>query len=501
MTWNLASSTLADLPGRRARASSTTALNWHAGQHGHAVCRLAAHGQRHRHARRLHRQLGQRLARRAAPLQQRPLGARDRRRWSTGRTPAAPGSTTTSSRCPPPAWPASDSTVTVTACADSSQPLHQPVRPRSAARPRRSAPAPATLAATTVTFNAAGVATHDAQPSAARPTAARRPVDAVGRADAGRECRAAAAPTAVAAAPPTAARSPSTPPASSSPPAAAASRATAAGADRRARPRPTTCCAPCAAAAPPRPARPRSPGRADRELGLRVQQPAHLLGQQPDERERRHAHRDPAQRQRQRRRQHGGADDLRRQRQRAVQLHLATTSASPPSGSSKTVDGAPLAGNSNAFVVTAGALRGLGRAADARRPTSPTPARPTPSGARFVQAGESFGATVTAQTSGGATTPNFGRETTPEGVRAHAHSWLPSGGASGTLANGSIAGGSFSAGVATLTNLAYSEVGIITLTPSGGRRQLPRRRQRERHAPRATWAASSRRASCSPAPR
>jgi threonine aldolase len=43
---------------------------------------------------------------------------------------------------------------------------------------------------------------------------------------------------------------------------------------------------------------------------------------------------------------------------------------------------------------------------------------------------------------------------------------LPAGGSSGTLSNGSIAGGSFTNGVATVDNLAFSEVGIVTLTPA-----------------------------------
>ena len=45
---------------------------------------------------------------------------------------------------------------------------------------------------------------------------------------------------------------------------------------------------------------------------------------------------------------------------------------------------------------------------------------------------------------------------------------MPSGGDSGTLSNATIAGGSFINGVATVTNLSWDEVGIITLTPSVG---------------------------------
>lgn len=81
-------------------------------------------------------------------------------------------------------------------------------------------------------------------------------------------------------------------------------------------------------------------------------------------------------------------------------------------------------------------------------------------------AGEAFTATVTAQTSAGTTAPNFGRETVPEGVLLTPTLVQPSGGTNGALANGSIAGGSFTAGVASVSSLAYSEVGIITLSAS-----------------------------------
>ncbi len=124
-----------------------------------------------------------------------------------------------------------------------------------------------------------------------------------------------------------------------------------------------------------------------------------------------------------------------------------------------------LSGSSNAFVVKPGGfvVSGLKQTA---APQPVNPAAGSAAGSKFVKAGESFSASVTAQTSGGATTPNYGRETSPEGVLLTRALVLPSGGASGTLSNGSIAGGSFSAGVATVTNLAFSEVGIITLSPA-----------------------------------
>jgi hypothetical protein len=80
-----------------------------------------------------------------------------------------------------------------------------------------------------------------------------------------------------------------------------------------------------------------------------------------------------------------------------------------------------------------------------------------------IKAGNSFSATVTALTSGGATTPNFGRESSPETVTLTASKYQPTGAGS---VSGSFSGtlGSFSAGVASGTNLTYSEVGTIDLT-------------------------------------
>ncbi len=124
-----------------------------------------------------------------------------------------------------------------------------------------------------------------------------------------------------------------------------------------------------------------------------------------------------------------------------------------------------LSGNTNAFVVKPAGFA-ISNVRQTASPNLANPAAATAAGAKFVQAGESFSATVTAQTSGGATTPNFGRETAPEGVLLTPALVLPTGGTAGTLANGTIAGGSFSSGVASVTNLSYSEVGIVTLTPN-----------------------------------
>ena len=124
-----------------------------------------------------------------------------------------------------------------------------------------------------------------------------------------------------------------------------------------------------------------------------------------------------------------------------------------------------LSGASNAFVVRPGGFT-LSTIRQTAAPQLVNPVAASAAGARFVKAGEAFSATVTAQTSGGATTPNYGREASPEGVLLTRALVLPAGGAAGMLSNATLAGGSFSSGVATVTNLAFSEVGIITLSPA-----------------------------------
>lgn len=85
-------------------------------------------------------------------------------------------------------------------------------------------------------------------------------------------------------------------------------------------------------------------------------------------------------------------------------------------------------------------------------------------GAAFMPAGRPFSVTVTAVGSTGATTPNFGRESTPEGVSLSSTLVAPAGGQNPVLANAS-GFGSFSNGVASGSGFSWSEVGIITLTP------------------------------------
>jgi MSHA biogenesis protein MshQ len=95
----------------------------------------------------------------------------------------------------------------------------------------------------------------------------------------------------------------------------------------------------------------------------------------------------------------------------------------------------------------------------------PNPGAANASGPAFIAAGDAFSVTVTALAQGGAATPNFGREAVPEGVLLASNLVAPAGGANPALTNANLGGGSFAAGVATSTNLAWGEVGIITLTP------------------------------------
>lgn len=80
-----------------------------------------------------------------------------------------------------------------------------------------------------------------------------------------------------------------------------------------------------------------------------------------------------------------------------------------------------------------------------------------------IKAGNNFSATVTAKNSAGNTTPNFGKETAPEGVTLSFSKYQPTGaGAVNGIFSGSV--GAFSNGAATTTNLNWSEVGSGDLT-------------------------------------
>ena len=121
-------------------------------------------------------------------------------------------------------------------------------------------------------------------------------------------------------------------------------------------------------------------------------------------------------------------------------------------------------GSSNAFIVKpyAFTVTAIQRTADGFA----NPGAASVTGPVFIKAGDPFTATVTATAFGGAATPNFGKEIIPEGVLLTPNLVLPAGGINPALGNGTIAGGLFSSGVATVTNLSWGDVGIITLTPS-----------------------------------
>ncbi|MFT3858376.1 MAG: hypothetical protein QM742_13050 [Aquabacterium sp.] len=80
-------------------------------------------------------------------------------------------------------------------------------------------------------------------------------------------------------------------------------------------------------------------------------------------------------------------------------------------------------------------------------------------------AGCTFKGTITARNASGAATPNFGKETSPEGATLTFTRTMPAGGSGGTF-SGTL--GSFTSGAASSTNMTWSEVGkgdvVATLT-------------------------------------
>ena len=126
-----------------------------------------------------------------------------------------------------------------------------------------------------------------------------------------------------------------------------------------------------------------------------------------------------------------------------------------------------MTGSSNQFVVKPAGFT-LSNIQQTAVPNLANPGAANATGAKFVKAGEALSVTVTARNSAGGATPNYGQETTPEAVRLTGS--LVSG--LGLTNNPALANptafGSFSAGVATGTTFSWTEVGIITLTPSVG---------------------------------
>ncbi len=80
------------------------------------------------------------------------------------------------------------------------------------------------------------------------------------------------------------------------------------------------------------------------------------------------------------------------------------------------------------------------------------------------KAGSVYNASITARNASNTATPNFGKETAPEGVTLSPNLVAPVGGNNPAIGNNIILGSSFTSGVASLTNLSWGEVGLITMT-------------------------------------
>jgi predicted acyltransferase (DUF342 family) len=126
----------------------------------------------------------------------------------------------------------------------------------------------------------------------------------------------------------------------------------------------------------------------------------------------------------------------------------------------------PLIGASNDFVTKPASFS----VSNIRQTASPylvNPIAASASDSKFVKAGEAFSTDITALTSSGDNTPNYGNEDIPETAKLSAVLVLPSAGILPALRNSSDVG-HFINGSATGTTFAWDEVGIISLTPSVG---------------------------------
>lgn len=130
----------------------------------------------------------------------------------------------------------------------------------------------------------------------------------------------------------------------------------------------------------------------------------------------------------------------------------------------KTTSGnATLSGNTNAFVTKpfSLSLSGISTSGSVANPAAADAA-----GTKFVKAGEAFKVTVNALAANGNVTPNFGKEVVPEVVNLNATLVAPTGGAAGVMTGNDTATVGFANGSSNLTNVKWSEVGIIQLTPA-----------------------------------
>lgn len=144
-----------------------------------------------------------------------------------------------------------------------------------------------------------------------------------------------------------------------------------------------------------------------------------------------------------------------------VRLHASTT-----------VGGATLVGSTNSFTVKP--FDFLVVPCTGTAPCISPPADPGTAGAgsAFAKAGSPFKATITARAAGGTATPSFGRGTgnDTEAVNLAYSLVAPTGQCGGTDCPATLGGTTsmlrkaFSDGVASVTNLTWSEVGVIKLT-------------------------------------
>jgi MSHA biogenesis protein MshQ len=128
--------------------------------------------------------------------------------------------------------------------------------------------------------------------------------------------------------------------------------------------------------------------------------------------------------------------------------------------------GSYMQGNSNLFIVKPWgfAFSNIKRTVD----NFANPAASTASGTVFIKAGNPFSSTVTSITSSNTATPNFGKESSPEGIVLSHNLVAPntaSGGTIGILGGSLLASGSqFTNGATQITDLSWDDVGIISLT-------------------------------------
>ncbi len=133
-----------------------------------------------------------------------------------------------------------------------------------------------------------------------------------------------------------------------------------------------------------------------------------------------------------------------------------------------------LSGSSNAFVVKPykfllSNITCTSPACAAANGTGTNPAAADETGAAFVKAGSDFSVTVTSVNAALAATPAYGRENPAETVKLTPTLVAPNvSGASNPAIENATAFGAFASGVAVNASARWSEVGIITLTPSVG---------------------------------